>query len=119
LDTKYADLGPICIIAWAQKEITKFVTEHEWTGLASKLPHSNCVKSDTTRVITCYKCGQEGHIKLKWNGNPKADADRTSEKDGDKGKRREQTTLAMWKNFCPDDITKPFIDDKKRNGCFA
>jgi hypothetical protein len=122
-DPMYSDLGPIRVIAWAQKEHTKFVTEHEWPGLASTLPQSNHVKSNTIpkRVITCYHCGQEGHIKPKCpklkstesTGNQKA------VKDVDQAKRRERTPLAAWKKFLPDDITKPFVDEKKKKWMFC
>jgi hypothetical protein len=36
-DPGYQEYGPIVVIAWAQKIHSKFLADHEWPGLASKL----------------------------------------------------------------------------------
>jgi hypothetical protein len=45
-DAEYATLGPIGIVAWAQKEHTQLVADHEWPALASKLPESNLAETE-------------------------------------------------------------------------
>jgi hypothetical protein len=45
-DAEYATLGPIGIVAWAQKEHTQLVTDHEWPALASQLPESNLAETE-------------------------------------------------------------------------
>jgi hypothetical protein len=38
-DPGYHEYGPIGVIAWAQNIHSKFLADHEWPGLASKLSH--------------------------------------------------------------------------------
>jgi hypothetical protein len=75
LDPNYATLGPIGIVAWAQKEHTQLVTNHEWSALAAKLAVSNLAKNVDAAanfakptyankvkeggVRKCYRCGSE------------------------------------------------------------
>jgi hypothetical protein len=57
--------GPIGMIAWPQKAHTKFVTQHEWPGLATKLPQSNNVHVQNQgggRKVTCYSMDVERRV---------------------------------------------------------
>jgi hypothetical protein len=65
-DIGYHDYGPIGVIAWAQKIHSKFLADHEWPGLASKLSHLESEQSNyvqTKGKFTCYYCKEDGHIK--------------------------------------------------------
>jgi DNA-directed RNA polymerase subunit M/transcription elongation factor TFIIS len=65
-DPGYHEYGPIGVIAWAQKIHSKFLADHEWPGLASKLSHLESTQSNyvqTKGKFTCYHCGEDGHIK--------------------------------------------------------
>jgi hypothetical protein len=55
---EYSTLGPIGVIAWVQKQHSKFIRYHEWPALASKLPESN-----NAMILTCYNFWENGHIK--------------------------------------------------------
>jgi hypothetical protein len=52
---------PIAFIAWAQKEHTDLITDHDWPSLTVKLPDSNNVSMNnaTSTVVenrTCHHC---------------------------------------------------------------
>jgi hypothetical protein len=54
------------VISWAQKIHSKFLADHEWPGLASKLSHFESAQSSSVQIkgkFTCYHCGEDGHIK--------------------------------------------------------
>jgi hypothetical protein len=64
-DLGYHEYGPIGVIEWAQKIHSKFVSDHEWPGLASKLPHLESAQINYVQKkckFTCYHCGEDGHI---------------------------------------------------------
>jgi hypothetical protein len=74
-DAEYATLGPIGIVAWAQKEHTQLVTNHEWPALASKLPERNLAEKEMNlskpsyasklkdgAARKCYRCGSAVRI---------------------------------------------------------
>jgi hypothetical protein len=54
MDIKYVDLGPIGVTAWDQNEHTKFVNEHEWPGLASKLSQREQLHQVKHEHQTCH-----------------------------------------------------------------
>jgi hypothetical protein len=65
-DPGYHEYGPIGVIAWAQKIHSKFLADHEWPGLASKLSHLESAQSNSVQTkgkFTCYYCKEDGHIK--------------------------------------------------------
>jgi hypothetical protein len=49
-DNEYATLGPIGMVASAQKEHTQLVTDHEWPALAAKLPESNLAETNLAKA---------------------------------------------------------------------
>jgi hypothetical protein len=49
-DVGYHDYGPIGVIAWAQKIHSKFLDDHEWPGLASKLSHLESAQSNSVQT---------------------------------------------------------------------
>jgi hypothetical protein len=68
-DAQYNMHGPIGLIAWSHKVHKKFVTDHEWPGIATNLPQSNnvCVqKQGGDHKVTCYGCGKEGNFSHMW-----------------------------------------------------
>jgi hypothetical protein len=108
-DPGYHEYGPIGVIAWAQNIHSKFVADHKWPGLASKLPHLESAQSNSVQTkgkFTCYHCGKDGHIKPNF---PKLQA--SVPKDDEK--QKEWRPLAAWKAVRPDNITKKFVDENK------
>jgi hypothetical protein len=108
-DPGYHEYGPIRVIAWAQKIPSKFLADHKWPGLASKLSHLKLAQSNYVHPkgkFTCYHCGEDGHIKpncLKMQaGVPKNDE-----------RQKERGRLAAWKTVRPKDIMKVFVDENK------
>jgi hypothetical protein len=84
----YHDYGKIGVIAWAQKSHSKFLADHEWPGLASKLLHLESAQSNfvqTKGKFTFYYCKEDGHIKPNFpmlqTGVPKTD---DKKKNGDR-----------------------------------
>jgi hypothetical protein len=75
VDTLYHTHVPIALIAWAQKEHTDLITDHDWPDLTAKLPESNTASmySATSTVVehsgtfvenrTCHHCNEKGHIR--------------------------------------------------------
>jgi hypothetical protein len=58
-DPVYHEYGPIGVIASAQKIHSKFLADHEWPGLSSKLTHLESAQSNyvqTKGKFTCYYC---------------------------------------------------------------
>jgi hypothetical protein len=53
-DNDYAVLGPIGLIAWAQKENTQLVTDHNWPALAAELPESNMAAPEAQLAKPTY-----------------------------------------------------------------
>jgi hypothetical protein len=126
----YSTLGPIGVIVWVQKEHSNVICDHEWQALASKLP-----KSNHATTLTCYNCGENGHIKP--NCPKMNDGHRTSnvtptvtpkatppppapnvnppqtpkavveKKDGECVRR----PMSAWKGIRPFDITGAYIDN--------
>jgi hypothetical protein len=108
-DPGYHEYGPIGVIAWAQKIHSKFLADHEWPGLASKLSHLESAQSNyvqTKGKFTCYHCGEDGHIKPNC---PKLQAGVPKNDERQKNRR----PLAAWKTVRPKDITKVFVDENK------
>jgi hypothetical protein len=65
-DAGYHEYGSIRVIAWAQKIHSKFLADHEWPGLASKLSHLESAQSNSVQTkgkFTCYYFKEDGHIK--------------------------------------------------------
>jgi hypothetical protein len=71
LHSNYTSLGPIGILAWVRRGHVKFVRDHEWSALTTKLPGSNNEMDVTPfgctprTTMTCFHCGEDGHIKPK------------------------------------------------------
>jgi hypothetical protein len=58
-DAGYHEYVPIGFISRAQKIQSKFLADHEWPGLASKLSHLESAQSNyvqTKGKFTCYYC---------------------------------------------------------------
>jgi hypothetical protein len=132
----YSTLGPIGFIAWVQKEHSKFIRDHEWPALASKLSESN-----NAMILTCYNCGENVHIKPNCpklndchhtsnvtptmtpegpppapNVNPPPTLKAVVEKkDGERVRRR----IAAWKRIRPFDITVAHIDNDGKEWKFC
>jgi hypothetical protein len=95
--------------ACAQKIHSKFLTDHEWHGLASKLSHLESAQSKSVQTkgkFTCYYCKEDGHIKPNC---PKLQASIPKTDD----KQKERRPIAAWKTVRPKDLTKVFIDENK------
>jgi hypothetical protein len=108
-DPRYHEYGPIGVIAWAQNIHSKFLADHEWLGLASKLSQIEPAQSNSVQTkgkFTCYHCGEDGRIKPNCPklqaGVPKNDE-----------RQKERRPLAAWKTLRPKDITKVFVDENK------
>jgi hypothetical protein len=79
-DPGYHEYGPIGVISWALKIHSKFLADHEWSGLASKLSHLESAQSSSVHTkgkFNCYYCKEDGHIKPNFTklqaGVPKTD----------------------------------------------
>jgi hypothetical protein len=114
-DAGYHEYGPIGVITWAQTIHSKFLTAHEWPGLASKLSHLESAQSNSVQTkgkFTCYYCKEDGHIKPNCPklqaGVPKTD-----------DKQKERRPLAARKTVRPKDLTKVFIDENKVEWIFC
>jgi hypothetical protein len=55
-DAGYHEYGPIVVIAWAQKIHSKFLADHEWSGLASKLSHLEWAQSSSVQTKGKFTC---------------------------------------------------------------
>jgi hypothetical protein len=67
-DVVYHDYGPIGVIAWAQKIHSKFLADHKWPGLASKLSHLELAQISSVQTkgkFTCFYFKEDGHMKPK------------------------------------------------------
>jgi hypothetical protein len=126
-DAEYATLGPIGIVAWAKKEHTQLVNDHEWPALASKLPESNMAETEMNlskpsyaskvrdgAAHKCYRCGSADHLRPDCPQPPK-DGERSGGPPPTfKSEERVRKALASWKYIQPHDITKTYpYDDKK------
>jgi DNA-directed RNA polymerase subunit M/transcription elongation factor TFIIS len=108
-DPAYHEYGPLGVIACAQKIHSKFLADHEWPGLASKLSHIESAQSNSVQTkgkFTCYHCGEDGHIKPNY---PKLQADVPKNNE----RQKERRPLAAWKTVRPNDIRKKFVDENK------
>jgi hypothetical protein len=111
----YHDYGPIGVIAWAQKIHSKFLSDHKWPGIASKLSHLESAHSNyvQTKVkFTCYYCKEDGRIKPNC---PKLQAGVPKTYD----KQKERRPLSAWRTVRPKDLTKVFIDENKVEWSFC
>jgi hypothetical protein len=58
-DPGYHEYGPIGVITWEKKIHSKFLADHKWPGLASKLSHLESAQSNSVQTkgkFTCYYC---------------------------------------------------------------
>jgi hypothetical protein len=108
-DPGYHAYGPLGVIAWSQQIHSKFLADHEWPGLASNLSHLESTQRNSVQTkgkLTCYHCGEDGHIKPNCPklqaGVPKNDE-----------RQKEWRPLAALKNVRPNDITNLFVDEDK------
>jgi hypothetical protein len=130
-DTDHATLGPIGIMAWAQKEHTQLVTDHEWPAMASKLPESNLAETNLAKSSyaskvkdgferTCYQCGSKDHLRPECTQPPKE-----GERSGGPPpttkpeEQRVRKALASWKYIQPRDITKTYTNNDKKEWTFC
>jgi hypothetical protein len=123
-DAEHATLGPIGIVAWAQKEHTQLVTDHKWPALASKLPKSNLAETEMNlsnpsyaskvrdgAACKCYRCGSADHLRPDCP-QPLKDGERSGGPPPTfKSEERVRKALASWKYSQPHDITKTYQDD--------
>jgi hypothetical protein len=108
-DPGYHEYGPIGVIAWAQKIHSKFLADNKWPGLASKLPHLESAQRNSVQTkgkLTCFNCGEDGHIKPYCS---KLQASVTK----DNEKKKERGPLEAWKTVRPDYIMEKFVDENK------
>jgi hypothetical protein len=125
-DTDYPTLGPIGSVAWAQKEHTQLVTDHEWPALAAKLPESNLAETNLAKatyaskvkdgvVRKFYLCGSEDHLRPECPQPPKEGENRGGPPPSAKPEeQRVRKALASWKYMQPHDLTKTYPDDDKK-----
>jgi hypothetical protein len=127
--TDYTTLGPIGIIAWVQREHAKFVRDHEWPSLTTTLPQGNnamVVDRNYRTIMTCYHCGEDGHIKPRCPRIQKKIPPKVvvpKEKDekaaGEPGEPKVRNPLAAWKKIRPFDLTKPHEDNAGQKWMFC
>jgi hypothetical protein len=125
----YTTLGPIGIIAWMQREHAKFVRYHEWPALTTTLPQGNnatVVDRNYRTIMTCYHCGEDGHIKpkcprIKEKIFPKvvAPKEKDEKADGEPSEAKVRNPLAAWKKIRPFDLTKPHEDKSGQKWMFC
>jgi hypothetical protein len=125
-DTHYHTHGPIALIAWAQKEHTDLITDHDWPALTAKLPESNnaSMNNATSTVVencgtfvensTCHHCKEKGHIhphcpKLA-NRRNGGGARARSAPEETKTDASTPTPLASWKYIEPKELTISHTD---------
>jgi hypothetical protein len=127
--TAYTTLGPIGIIAWVQREHAKFVHDHEWPALTSTLPQGNnatVVDHNYRTIMTCYHCGEDGHIKPKFprlketiTSKVVVPKEKDEKADGEPSEPKMRNLLAAWKKIRPFDLTKPHEDNAGQKWMFC
>jgi hypothetical protein len=129
-DNEYATLCPIGIVAWAQKEHTQLVTDHEWTALAAKLPESNLAETHLAKatyaskvkeggIRKCYRCGSENHLRPECPHPPKEGENRGPPPSTKSEEQRIRKPLASWKYIQPHNLTKTYPDEDKKEWKFC
>jgi hypothetical protein len=127
--TAYTTLGPIGIITWVQREHAMFVRDSEWPALTTTLPQGNnatVVDHNYRTIMTCYHCGEDGHIKPKCprlkekiTSKVSVPKEKDEKSDGEPSEPKVRNPLAAWNKIRPFDLTKPHEENAGQKWMFC